>query len=142
MTVAYLDTGPLKGLLDAHDQEHERATSLFRRADEVGATFVCPHPVLLELHRLLVYRKAPRSDGGKRAAAALRLLVGSYEVHYPTHAHLEAAIAMLERFDDQKITLTDATVASMASDAGATVATFDRVHFGLLGVEVFGDDLR
>lgn len=47
-----------------------------------------------------------------------------------------AALALLERFADQKLTLADATIASMAARAGARVMTFDTRHFALMGASI------
>ena len=137
MRAVYLDTGPLKGLLDSGDQEHERAKRLFRAADEAGVHLYSPYPVLLELHRLLLYKKPPRSDATSRAQAVLKDIITAYPILHPKDEDILGALAVLERFTDQKITLTDATVASMALREKAQVMTFDRRHFGLMGVEVF-----
>jgi predicted nucleic acid-binding protein len=62
----------------------------------------------------------------------------------PQDADKQAALATLERYPDQKITLADATIAAMASREGAAVLTFDRHHkaspdhLGLMGVDVYG----
>jgi len=56
----------------------------------------------------------------------------------PQDVDKQAALAILGRYPDQKITLTDATIAAMASREGAAVLTFDRHHFGLMGVDVYG----
>jgi predicted nucleic acid-binding protein len=56
----------------------------------------------------------------------------------PQDADKQAALATLERYPDQKITLADATIAAMASREGAAVLTFDRHHFLLMGVDVYG----
>jgi predicted nucleic acid-binding protein len=131
-----IDTGPLKGLLDANDQEHERAKNLFRRAEEAELTPVCPYPVLLELHRLLMYRKPARSDAAIRAHTALEAVCQAYETSCPDEKDLGAALALLQRFSDQTITLTDATIASMAARAAASVMTFDLHHFSVMGTDV------
>ncbi len=44
---------------------------------------------------------------------------------------------LLERFSDQKITLADATIASMAARAKARVITLDERHFTLMEADVF-----
>ncbi len=131
-----IDTGPLKGLLDAHDQEHEAAKLLFQRAEDAGLTPVCPHPVLLELHRLLMYRKPARSNAVTRAHNALEAVCHAYATSYPDELDLKAALSLLKRFTDQRITLTDATIASMATRATAPVMTFDLHHFSMMGSEV------
>lgn len=133
----YLDTGPLKGLLDPHDQAHNRSRELFKRATEARVHIHTPYPALLELHRLLMYRKPPRSDAARLATTALRRVIATYPAVYPTEADTQAALILLERFSDQKITLADATIASMAARSQAQVMTLDERHFGLMGAEVF-----
>ncbi len=78
----YLDTGPFKGLLDPHDRSRE----LFKRATEARVHIYTPYPALLELHRLLTYRKPPRSDAARLATAALRRVIATYPAVYPTEA--------------------------------------------------------
>ena len=133
----YLDTGPLKGLLDPHDQAHQRSRELFRRATDERVRMVTPYPTLLELHRVLLYRKPPRSDAARFAVTALRRVTETYPIVYPAQEDAAAAPAFLARFDDQKITLADATLAGMAARAGATVMTLDTRHFGRMGAEVY-----
>ncbi len=135
--VVYLDTSPLKGLLDPHDQTHQRSRKLFERATKERARILTPYPALLELHRLLMYRKPPRSDAAKLATTAVRRVMETYPIVYPTQEDAEAALALLTRYDDQKITLADATIANMAARAGATVMTLDTHHFGLMEAAVY-----
>lgn len=135
--IVYLDTGPLKGLLDPNDQEHSHAIEAFERLEQARATVCCPYPALLELHRLLMYRKPSRTDASRKALTALAFVAERFPTVYPVEADRQVAIATLGRYLDQKLTLTDATIAAMASREGAAVLTFDRHHFGLMGVEVF-----
>jgi predicted nucleic acid-binding protein len=137
--LVYLDTGPLKGLLDPHDQAHERARELFRQATDQGARLLTPYPALLELHRLLMYRKPPRSDAAKLAVTALQRVMESYPAVHPSPEDAQAAVRLLARFDDQKITLADATIATMAVRAGAQVMTLDQRHFRMMQASVWPD---
>lgn len=136
-SLVYLDTGPLKGLLDPHDQSHQRSRELFERATAERARILTPYPALLELHRLLMYRKPPRSDAAKLAVTALGRVIETYSIVFPTQGDAETALKLLARFDDQKITLADATIASMAARVGATVMTLDSYHFGLVGTDIY-----
>jgi predicted nucleic acid-binding protein len=56
---------------------------------------------------------------------------------YPGEADAEHARASLRRFSDQRISLTDATIAALAVREGAQVATFDLRHFTLMGAAVY-----
>ncbi len=127
----FLDTAPLYGLLDARDQYHQRALAIFGGAQKAGDTLLCPLPTALELHGLLVKRKP--SDPGA-AHKALRGVVAAYLPVFPTQANTDAATELLARFGDQRITLTDALLASMAVQGDARVLTFDVRHFVLMGV--------
>ena len=83
-----------------------------------------------------MYRKPPRSDAGKLAVAAIAKVREVYPTVHPADEDVEAALALLERFAEQKLTLTDATIASMAARAGARVMTFDARHFALMGASI------
>ena len=86
---------------------------------------------------MLLYKKPSRSDAVSRAQTVLKEIITAYPILQPTEEDILSALATLERFADQKITLTDATAASMVRREKVQVMTFDRRHFGLLGVEVF-----
>lgn len=138
MNLVYLDTGPLKGLLDPNDQEHHRAVAAFERLEADRVSIHCPYPAMLELHRLLMYRKPPRSDVVRQSLQALEFVTERFPAVHAIEADRQKAFATLERYPDQKITLADATIAAMASREGAAVLTFDQHHFGLMGVPVYG----
>ena len=127
------DTGPLYGLLDPRDQYHTAARELFGRLQAEAVPVRVAYPTLLETHRLML----SRSDSA-RANGRILALRGRSPVSYPVAADGDAAHAILERFDDQRISLTDATIAAMARRLGLQVVTFDRRHFGLMGTEVYG----
>lgn len=128
----FLDTTPLYALLDARDQAHERALAVFGRA--VNDMLICPLPTVLELHGLLVKRKPsdPRS-----AHETTRDVLKAYPLVFPTQDDTDAAARLLARYSDQRLTLTDALIASMAAREGVRVLTFDERHFSLMGVEPY-----
>lgn len=128
-----LDTGPVYGLLDPRDQYHAEARALFGRFQAEAVPVRLAYPALLETHRLMLSRgDVPRAHG------RILAVKGRSPVSYPVAADGDAAYATLKRFGDQRISLTDATIAAMAVRLGLQVATFDRRHFGLMGAEVFG----
>lgn len=131
----YVDTTPLYALVEARDQAHRQAFEALKRATAAGLTILCPYPVALELHRLLISRKPSQPERSHRSVAAV---LSRYPAVMPQDVDKQAALAILGRYPDQKITLTDATIAAMASREGAAVLTFDRHHFGLMGVDVYG----
>ena len=128
-----LDTGPVYGLLDPRDQYHAEARALFGHLQAEAVPVRIAHPALLETHRLMLSRGDVAQAHGRILAVRLRS-----PVSYPVAADGDAAYTTLERFNDQRVTLTDATIAAMAARLGLQVATFDRRHFGLMGAEVYG----
>ena len=127
-----LDTGPIYGLLEARDQYHAQALELFDRLEADGTP---AYPALSEAHRLLLTRAGGRVG---RAHEQVTELFDFVTMRYPVEADGRKARATLVRFGDQRITLTDATIAAMGVRLGLQVVTFDRRHFGLMGAEVYG----
>ena len=128
-----LDTGPIYGLLDARDQYHAEALGLFDRLEAEGTPVNAAYPALLEAHRLLLTRPG---SGVERAYTRIFGVFDLAAVQYPVAADGNSARATLERFSDQRISLTDATIAAMAVRLNLQAVTFDRRHFGLMGAEV------
>ena len=129
-----LDTGPIYGLLDSRDQYHADARVLFRQLETEGTPVSVAYPALLEAHRLLLTRPG---SGIERAYTRSFGVSDLATVQYPVAADGDSARATLERFSDQRISLTDATIAAMAVRLNLQAVTFDRRHFGLMGAEVF-----
>lgn len=129
-----LDTGPIYGLLDAKGQWHTQAAQLFEQLEREGVDVVAAYPALLDTHRLLLAHETVS------AAHVHALIEDAFEVFgvmYPVEADTDKARASLRRYNDQRISLTDATIAAMAIREGAQVATFDVRLFGLMGAEVY-----
>jgi len=132
-----LDTGPIYGLLDSKDQWYQSAGKLFEQLEDEDADVIAAYPALLETHRLLLSRaRVPVPHIHTLIEGAFN----AFGILYPVEADGQAARASLKRFNDQKISLTDATVASMAVREGMFVATFDVRHFGLMGATVYPFD--
>jgi predicted nucleic acid-binding protein len=129
-----LDTGPIYGLLDPKDQWHTQAGRLFEQLERKRADVIAAYPALLETHRLLLARERVPIP---RIHALIEEAFEAFGVMYPVEADANQARASLRRFSDQRISLTDATVAAMAVREGTQVATFDVRHFGLMGAEVY-----
>ena len=130
----YLDTTPIYALLDHRDQAHEKALAIFGQATREKHTLLCPLPTALELHGLLVKRKPSDPDAAHKS---LRGVLRAYPLVFPTQDETDAATGLLTRYADQKITFTDALLASMAVRAGVQVLTFDDRHFGLMGAALY-----
>lgn len=129
-----LDTGPVYGLLDARDQYHADALTLFDRLEDEGTTVSAAYPALLEAHRLMLTRAG---NEVARAHTRIAALFDMTTVQYPLEADGRNARITLERFSDQRISLTDATIAAMAVRLDLRAVTFDKRHFGLMGAEVY-----
>lgn len=128
----FLDTTPTYALLDARDQAHKRALTIFERAAK--DTLLVPLPTALELHGLLMKRKPSDPEA---AHTSIRGVLSAYPLVFPTRDDTDAAADLLARYSDQRLTLTDALIASMAAREGAQVLTFDDRHFSLMGVDVY-----
>ena len=101
-----VDTSALLALASGRDQYHARAVVLARRFLAGGGRFVATSLVLAELHGHLLYRRGPAE-----ARAVVTALLGdpAYEwLDVPAALVREAVSAWLERFHDQRFSLTDA----------------------------------
>jgi predicted nucleic acid-binding protein len=130
----FLDTTPTYALLDARDQAHKRALAIFGQAAK--DTLLTPLPTALELHGLLIKRKPSDPEA---AHESVRSILRAYPLVFPTRDDTDAAADLLARYSDQRLTLTDALIASMAAREGARVLTFDDRHFSLMGSYLYGE---
>lgn len=128
-----LDTAPLYALLIPNDQAHARARAAFGRLPR-GVPVLCPLTSALELHRLVLHRKPADPQF---ALSTLSRVLGTYPLVVPQDQDVSAAIGTLERLPDQRITLADALLVSLARRLRCRVLTFDERHFELLGAERF-----
>lgn len=130
-----MDTGPLLALLSRRDSKHGAATSILETLENENADVSCAYPAALETHRLMLTR-------GVGVSQAHGLITDALEVFapvLPAVEDLDEAIGNLKRYNDQKITLADATIAAMARREKWVVLTFDQKqrHFELMGAEVY-----
>lgn len=133
-----LDTGPLYALLYERDRKHDLTVTVLEELEAANTKIFCAYPAALEAHKLALNR-------GKFTVDHVHdLIVDALEVFtatMPTTEDREDALQSLRRYRDQKITLTDATIAAMAKRERMTVLTFDQDqrHFQLMGAPVYGD---
>lgn len=132
-----MDTGPLFALLFTRDGKHQRAVVLLEELETEGAEVTLAYPAALEAHRLLLVH--PQITTG-RAHELIEDALEVFSVELPIRDDVDGARADLQRYDDQKISLTDATIAAMSRRERMVVATFDEKqrHFELMGASVYG----
>lgn len=103
---ALIDTSALLALANRRDQYHERAKSAVKTLVEAGCRLAGTTLILAEFHAHLLHRTDPR-----RARSVLAVLLRDplYEWHdVPLELVNDATGRWLERFQDQRLSLTDA----------------------------------
>lgn len=133
-----LDTGPLFALLYNRDGKHSAAVAALEELEDANAEVSCAYPAALETHRLMLTREVVTVS---HAHALINDALDIFTLTMPTLEDATEAAKNLKRFSDQKITLTDATIAAMARRERQVVFTFDerQRHFQLMGAAVYGD---
>ncbi len=127
----FVDTSVLYAAVDRDDVGHEQAKAVIDGAEAL----VCTDHVLVET-MLLVARRA-----GWQIAERLwhGLRGGIARIEITTHADMEVAASIGERFADQEFSLTDRTSFAVMHRLGiARVASFDKDF----AVYRFGPDRR
>lgn len=132
MTRAVLaDTGPLYAAVDPDDQYHAQAQEQLQSLAKQGLSVVLAYPILLESYTLIRYPLG--------SASALAWLddvrEGSAWIN-PSPQDYREAMALVERFPDQPITLFDASLAVVAARVSLPVWTYDH-HFDTMGTKVW-----
>ncbi len=121
-----VDTSALLAYYNSREPSHEAVAAVIDSADE--ALVVSPY-VLAELDYFLVTRSGVRAE-----LVVLRALLGpAWEIAKVADAQLASAADLIERYTDERISLTDA-VNIVLADAYRTsrIATLDHRHFGVL----------
>ncbi len=127
----FIDTSVLYAAVDRDDSGHSRAKAVVDGEDQL----VCTDHVLVET-MLLVTRRA-----GWQIAERLwqGLRGGIARIEITTHADMDVAASIGERFADQEFSLTDRTSFAVMHRLGiARVASFDKDF----AVYRFGPDRR
>lgn len=132
-----MDTGPLFALLFTRDGKHQAAVALLENLETEGAELTLAYPAALEAHRLMLVH--PQITTG-RAHELIEDALEVFAALLPTREDIDGARADLRRYNDQKISLTDATIAAMSRRERMVVATYDEKqrHFELMGASVYG----
>ena len=130
-----MDTGPLFALLNRRDSKNVVAMRILETLENENAEVSCAYPAALETHRLMLTR-------GVSVTQAHALITDALEVFtpvLPTAEDVDEALGNLRRYNDQKISLADATIAAISRRERQVVLTFDEKqrHFELMGAEVY-----
>lgn len=120
------DTSALLALFNAREPAHDAVASALATTDQI--LVVSPY-VVAELDYLVATRL-----GRKNELAAIRELAsGAYEHPPMTDDDLLACAEVVERYQDQQIGITDASLVVLAHRyRTATILTLDRRHFDVL----------
>ncbi len=133
MNRVFADTSYWFSLAVRADINHDRTLALTRRLQTDGVLLYLSVLIAAETHRLILHKLG--IEAGRRFIDQLSLQVGrGFVIVLPVtwETTIEARQTM-EKYDDQDITLTDATSAVlMRRNRIETVAGYDR-HFEMMG---------
>lgn len=127
----FIDTSALMALNNPRDQYYKVASEIASTLDNMK--LIISDPVLAETYRLLRYRLGYHTAGNFLKA----VMAGSpFKIVEVTSDVRMATVALLEKFNDQKISYCDAlSVAIMKEQKIDQIFTFDH-HFEVMGVRV------
>lgn len=92
---------------------------------------IIPYPIYLEAHKLVLY-----ANGVQAAIAFAERLALQTNLINPTPEDYQAALQLMNRFTDQRITIFDAVTAVLALQTKLPVWTYD-FHFEVMSVSVW-----
>jgi predicted nucleic acid-binding protein len=124
------DTGPLYAANDEGDAHHQRALRELKQLAREKRDVLLAYPILLEAHSLLLFRL------GRNAASAWLVEVSDTALVNPVAADYSRAVMTVQTLTDQRITLTDATLAALAIRLSLEVWTYDH-HFDVMRIPVW-----
>jgi len=124
------DTGPLYAATDPTDVHHRRSLSELQRLARNRREVLVSSPILLEAYSL-VRRRFDQST-----AFGWLTEIGEATLVNPTPEDYRQAMAKVQTYADQPITLFDATLAVLALRLGLQVWTYDH-HFDAMRVPVW-----
>ncbi|EIC23275.1 type II toxin-antitoxin system VapC family toxin [Thiorhodovibrio frisius] len=125
------DTGPLYAAVDPDDQYHDRAQEQMTNLADAGVSVVIVYPILSEAYSLILYRL-----GFPSASAWLDDVRAGSAWMNPSPQDYRDATVVVGRYQDQTITLFDATLATVALRLSLPVWTYDH-HFDTMRVPVW-----
>ena len=124
------DTGPLYAAVDPHDAHHEQALRELEQLARSRREVIVSFSTLLETYSLLLRRL------GRKVASIWLAEMTNASLVNPNLEDYKQAVARLQAFADQPITLFDATVAALATRLGVAVWTYDH-DFDVMRVPVW-----
>ena len=131
MTRAVLaDSGPLYAAADEGDAWRGRASQELKRLAHERREVLVAYPTLLEAHALVLFRM------GSNAANKWLSFMATVRLINPSPDDYQQALVRVRALPDQRISLCDATVATVATRLGLEVWTYDH-HFDVMRVPVW-----
>ena len=125
------DTGPLYALAMKRDALHERARNELAQLKTQKNKLLISSSTILETQSLLL-----RREQSLFVNRYMEVLCKGSDLINPSTDDYLAALALLRRFSDQKISLFDASLAVLSQVLKLEVWTFDK-DFDVLGVKVW-----
>lgn len=120
------DTGPLYAAYDSSDSYHSEAQRSLKLLAQQSLPVILAYPVLLECHNLLLKRfGTPTGLRFLQEMKAGTLMINPNSVDY------DRAIQMLGTYEDQRITLCDATIAVISQRLKLPIWSYD-FHFDVM----------
>lgn len=121
-----VDTGVLYAYFDADDPQHAEAAAVLESPDE---TCIVSPFVVAELDYFVLSRFGLDAE----VAMLDELLDGEYELPSISRLDVAACSAVITRYADKRIGITDASLVILADRYGThRIATYDRRHFSVL----------
>jgi predicted nucleic acid-binding protein len=124
------DSGPLYAAADTSDALHHEAQEQLQALAQTQRNIVVAYPVLLESYSLVLFRM------GAQSAHKWLSFFSDASLMNPTDEDYRQAIARVRALPDQRITLVDAILATVALRLKLKVWTYDH-HFDVMRVPVW-----
>lgn len=130
MRAVLADAGPLYAASDASDAHHSQAQEQLQKLQRERRQIAIAYPTLLEAHALILVRLG--------TSAAFRWLgyMSDAALVNPGPEDYRQGFSIIRSFEDQSITLFDATLAALATRTGLHVWTYDH-HFDVMRIPVW-----
>ena len=120
------DTTPLYAAASTRDQYHARAQTELGELERGGWTVAVTVPTVMETYTLMLHRL-----GIPAAQQFLAALTGSATLIMPIEEDFAAAMALVQSYRDQPLTLFDTLLAAVSSRLALPVWTYD-AHFDVV----------